>query len=98
LKYDTDILFRADWLAVEKGRYESPLASRFERRGYQQAGTAQFSQVLHSTIRSDLEMNRDSTLDAMFFCFAWIERFDAIKQIAIAAALRVDRRWRVDLR
>jgi hypothetical protein len=43
-------------------------------------------------------MNRDSTLDAMFFCFAWIERFDAIKQIAIAAAPRVDRWWRVDLR
>jgi hypothetical protein len=34
----------------------------------------------------------------MFFCFAWIERFDAIKQIAIAAAPRVDRWWRVDLR
>ena len=37
------------------------------------------------TIRSDLEMNRDSALDA-------------IKQIAIVAALRVGRRRRIDFR
>ena len=98
LKYDADVLFRANGLAVEKGRYESPLACRFERRRYQQTGTAQLSQVLHFTVRSDLQVNRNCALDATFLCSSWIERFDAIKQIAIAAALRIGRRRRIDFR